>query len=83
MEPLDLKSIEYEGISFEQLLGFKMKNPNDIKDVFIVPPSIDFDLSDDDDFGHVVVRYKTPHDAFLIQVDHPKTIPDNQDTGHC
>ena len=66
MELLDLKPIEYERISFEQLLELKIKNPNDIRDVFIVPPSIDFDLSDDDDFGHVVVRYRTPHYPYSI-----------------
>lgn len=64
MELLNFKRIDHERLSYEQLLELGIKNPSNIKDVLIVPPSIDFDLSDDADFGHVVVFYKTSHYAF-------------------
>lgn len=64
MELLDFKRIECERLSYEQLLEMEGKNTDNIKDVFVVPPSLDFSASDNDDFGHVVVVYKHPIYAF-------------------
>ncbi len=61
MEILDLIKTDSERLSFEQLLALGKTNQDDIKDIYIVPPSFEFDQADNDDFGHVVVVYKTAH----------------------
>jgi hypothetical protein len=64
MDTLEMHSLRRERLTFEQFIEFKKLGMHNIKKVFIVPPSIDFDTIDsDNDFGHFVVVYEANYYA--------------------